>query len=101
MQPGKDINHYSTTLAELLCVGLGPWDEDRENSECKAPKFSENKIRKEWKPSGFKSKLPEDSFDYFKDDKLNNRDYSSSEMKRKIYQNVENVEDARKKNKCI
>ena len=42
MQPGVEVFHYSTTLAEFLCVGLGPWENNP---------VSENAIRRQWIPS--------------------------------------------------
>ncbi len=42
MQPGAESDDYSTTLAELLCVGLGPWEKNP---------VSENAIRSQWIPS--------------------------------------------------
>lgn len=98
MQPGRDMSFHDYTLTELHCVGLGPWDKDRENRECKVPDYSENKIREEWKTKDFNN-LPEDSKKYLENDKLNNRDYSS--IKRKIYQYVDNPESAREKSQSI
>lgn len=40
-QPGRDFGHYSTTLTELICVGLGPWSENA---------VSENAVRAHWPP---------------------------------------------------
>ena len=53
-QPGLDYGDYSTTLAELLCVGLGPWTENA---------ISENQIRAAWPPQDI---IPDN-------DHLNNR----------------------------
>jgi len=53
-QPGSDFGGYSTTLTELICVGLGPWVENE---------VSENAVRAEWPPEN----VP-------KTDKLNDRD---------------------------
>jgi hypothetical protein len=39
IQPGVELNHFSTVLFEFKCVGLGPWDEE---------KLSENGLRKQW-----------------------------------------------------
>jgi hypothetical protein len=43
MQPGLEIYHFTTTLAEQICVGLGPWAKRS---------ISENAIRAEWPPLG-------------------------------------------------
>lgn len=40
-QPGRDFGDYSTTLTELICVGLGPWSENA---------VSENAVRAHWPP---------------------------------------------------
>jgi hypothetical protein len=42
-QPGTDQGGYSTTLFELLCVGMGPWA---------AYPVTENAIRNAWPPVG-------------------------------------------------
>lgn len=42
-QPGRDFGDFTTTLNELLCVGLGPWNQ--------AP-ITENAIRAQWPPQG-------------------------------------------------
>jgi len=41
-QPGSDFGTYSTTLFELLCVGMGPWA---------AYPVTENAIRAAWPPA--------------------------------------------------
>lgn len=41
-QPGREYGHFTTCLAELLCVGLGPWANNV---------ISENGIRAQWPPN--------------------------------------------------
>jgi hypothetical protein len=42
-EPGRDFGDYSTTIFELLCVGMGPWN---------AYAVTENAIRGAWPPAG-------------------------------------------------
>ena len=45
MQPGFDNDSVTTVLYEMICVGLGPWDNELSEN---ATRFSENRFRKEW-----------------------------------------------------
>ena len=46
-QPGLDNSSSSTVLYEMLCMGVGPWD-----NEANPGRISENSIRAQWPPPG-------------------------------------------------